>query len=104
MIVSNDNNALQIKLDNLEDLFIRNPNGKNINEEYMNINLITENKVITGKIQQLREDILEIEADREGTTSTGSRQLAIENRHLQLRKEFLKKREEELLELLKKNK
>jgi hypothetical protein len=42
MIVSNDNNALQIKLENLEQLFIKNSNTgkKNINQEYMNCNLM----------------------------------------------------------------
>lgn len=47
LIVSNDNNALQIKLDNLEHLFIKNSNGrKNISQEYMNTNLVAENKMV----------------------------------------------------------
>lgn len=51
MIVSNDNNALQIKLENLEQLFIKNSNTKkNINQEYMNCNLLAENKMIKNKI------------------------------------------------------
>jgi kinesin family member 12 len=41
MIVNNDNNALQIKLENLEELFIKNSTTKkNINQEYINCNLV----------------------------------------------------------------
>lgn len=52
MIVSNDNNALQIKLENLELLFIKNSTSgkKNINQEYMNCNLIAENKIVRKRI------------------------------------------------------
>ena len=51
LIVANDNNALQIKLENLEQLFIKNSTGKkNISQEYMNINLSTENKMIKNKM------------------------------------------------------
>jgi kinesin family protein 12 len=57
MIVSNDNNALQIKLENLEQLFIKNSTSgkKNISKEYMNCNLIAENKMIRNKIIEIED-------------------------------------------------
>lgn len=54
MIVNNDNNALQIKLENLEELFIKNSTTKkNINQEYINCNLMAENKMIKNRINDI---------------------------------------------------
>lgn len=60
MIVSNDNNALQIKLQNLEQLFIKNSTSgkKNINQEYMNCNLVAENKMIKNKISDIEDEVM----------------------------------------------
>lgn len=65
MIVSNDNNALQIKLENLEDLFIKNSTSKkNLNQEYINCNLIAENKMIKNKISEIEDEIFEIQSNK----------------------------------------
>ena len=65
MIVSNDNNALQIKLENLQDLFIKNSTSKkNMNQEYINCNLMAENKMIKNKISQIQDEIFEIKSSK----------------------------------------
>lgn len=71
MIVSNDNNALQIKLQNLEQLFIKNStsNKKSINQEYVNCNLMAENKMIRNKISQIEDEIFEMKSNGSGHSS-----------------------------------
>lgn len=96
----NDNNALQIKLDNLEQLFIKSStNGKKaLNEEYMNSNLMAENKLIKEKIEETEDDIFNIQeklrmSSVENTKERQEfRELKSLNRNLAERIEFLQRR------------
>jgi kinesin family protein 12 len=98
--VVNDNNALQIKLDNLEQLFIKSStNGKKaLNEEYMNSNLMAENKLIKEKIEEAEDDIFNIQeklrmSSVENTKERQEfRELKSLNRNLAERIEFLQRR------------
>jgi hypothetical protein len=65
-IVMNDNNALQIKLENLEQVFIGNPVAKGdqdkqrLQEEYMSSALLIENSDLKRRLQQLEEKNMEL--------------------------------------------
>lgn len=112
MIVANDNNALQIKLENLEQLFIKNSSSKkNMNQEYMNINLAAENKSlkaqmadIEDQIYELQEATLKKELKSAMAMSSEEKEIRVMNRNLKDRIEFLRSRELELMSLLSKKK
>lgn len=108
MIVSNDNNALQIKLENLEQLFIKNSTAKkNINQEYINCNLLAENKLIRNKINQLEDEIFEMKSFPNNTPAPQNyqeKEVKVLNKNLKDRLEFLRKREMELLSLVSRKK
>jgi hypothetical protein len=67
-IVMNDNNALNLKLENLENVFIGNPITKGHNgteqrllsDEYMTANLLAENTELKNNITHLEEKVLEL--------------------------------------------
>lgn len=67
-IVMNDNNALNLKLENLESVFIGNPitKGNNgteqrlLSDEYMTANLLAENTELKNNITRLEEKVLEL--------------------------------------------
>lgn len=100
MIVANDNNALQIKLENLEHLFIKNSSSKkNMNQEYMNINLAAENKSlkaqmadIEDQIYELQEATLKKELKSAMAMSSEEKEIRVMNRNLKDRIEFLRSR------------
>lgn len=109
MIVANDNNALQIKLENLEQLFIKNSTSKkNINQEYINCNLLAENKMIKAKIAQIEDEIFDMRSGQLASTTSNDnyqdKEVKVLNRNLKDRLEFLKKREMELMALIAKRK
>ncbi len=51
-IVRNDNNALIMRLDNLEEIFVHQKEGTEVAEEYMNKNLLQENAELKHQIEQ----------------------------------------------------
>ena len=98
MIVNNDNNALQIKLENLEDLFIKNSTTKkNINQQYVNCNLMAENKMIKNKIGEIQDEIFEMKSMKSISNSSPAqsyqdKEVKVLNKNLKDRLEFLRKR------------
>ncbi|KAM3136802.1 hypothetical protein pb186bvf_011061 [Paramecium bursaria] len=112
-IVMNENNALQIKLENLEQVFIGNPITKGdqdkakLQEEYMSSALLIENSDLKKKIGQLEEKNMELahiaKKNIHGKNSDPNDlheilQLKQQNGQLQQRIEFLQSRERDLLE------
>lgn len=67
-IVMNDNNALNLKLENLENVFIGGPimkgntgtEQKLLSDEYMTANLLAENTELKNNITRLEEKVLEL--------------------------------------------
>ncbi|CAD8071215.1 unnamed protein product [Paramecium sonneborni] len=112
-IVMNENNALQLKLENLEQIFIGNPITKGdhdkskIQEEYMSSALLIENSDLKKKVASLEEKNMELaQIARKNLSGKSSDpndlheivQLKQTNNQLQQRVEFLQARERDLLE------
>lgn len=113
-LAMNDNNALQIRLENLENVFIgapvkKGPGGDDraaMSEEYTNGVLLQENTELKGRIKALEEDNLALgelvnkkyPADfEEGVAEEEMIQIQELNCQLQERVEFLQKKERELM-------
>ena len=89
----------------MEELFIKNSTGKkNLNQEYINCNLLAENKMIKNKIADIEDEIFEIKSSRNIHPSPSEnyqdKETRVLNKNLKDRLEFLKKRELELMGML----
>lgn len=127
-ILMNDNNAQNLKLENLENVFVGNPISKGNNtaeqrllsEEYMTANLLQENTELKNNINRLEEKTMELNISLK-EKSAGMNQIAknigdsmsqvnelmkmkSDNSDLQKRVEYLQMRERDLQDSLVKNK
>ncbi|KRX04696.1 P-loop containing nucleoside triphosphate hydrolase [Pseudocohnilembus persalinus] len=114
-VIMNDNNALQIKLENLERVFIGNPQSKGdtnkdkLSKDYMSSTLILENSELKKRILELEKknsDLTNMVKQNIGQGKNGSdpadlgeiMNLNQQNRQLQQRVEFLQNRERDLMD------